>query len=68
MTCHQCGCQLVSQSAWSDATEAQRDAWRSARLAPLATRETCRNCYQRTYRRTGGCMPTKAVKRYAQSH
>lgn len=59
MTCHQCGCQLVNQGVWHDATDDQRAEWRASGCAPLATKQACRNCYQRIYRRTGGCVRTQ---------
>lgn len=56
MTCTECGFTLIQQSTWQNASDEQRAAWRAHDCAPLATKEKCRNCYQRAYRRTLGCV------------
>jgi hypothetical protein len=56
MTCQQCGSGLVGQRLWREATDEQRANWKAHNCAPLATSDTCRNCYQRAYRRTNGCV------------
>lgn len=56
MTCQQCGFELIPQDTWRNADDEQRATWRANGCAPLATRLHCRNCYQRAYRRTNGCV------------
>lgn len=56
MTCNECGSTLIRQVVWIAATTAQRAAWKLAGSAVRAAPGKCRNCYQRAYRRTNGCV------------
>jgi hypothetical protein len=56
MNCQVCGFELMQQDTWRNADDEQRASWRAHGCAPLATKDKCRNCYQRAYRRTLGCV------------
>lgn len=56
MTCLECGFGLVQQSTWLKASKEQRAKWKALQWAPMGAKGLCRNCYQREYRRTLGCV------------